>query len=176
MLTLARFKSLLMGSASKQYTALTDLCKNTPVKRVRAIPGPDFVCSDGTLFDYKTVKKERTVSDDLVTTAVTKALENAPFNDDAVSVEAFIYDHKQPAFARATVLLMRLNATSTILLKQADMLPALYAKHDGKPCRVTLVSALGDVGINHNHVDMGYYQRGLSLYDLTDFSQTPWEE
>jgi len=174
MFTLSRFKALLMGSASKQYLATTDICKNTTVKRVN-IPGPDAMLSDGTSFDYKTTKREPSVSDELVTAAIVEAFENAPYNAENKSIDDFIYDHKQPAFARATVMLMSLNATSTMLLRQADMLPALYAKHDGKPCRVTLVSAMGDVGINRDNKPYGYHTRALSLYDLTDFSQTPWE-
>lgn len=103
--------------------------------------------------------------------AITQAMKEMPYNAQDRSVDHAISDRELPAFVRATVLLMCMSATNTYLLRAANMLPPLYANHEGRACRVTLVSAMGDIGVSYTERDMGYDRRGLSLYDLTDFSQ-----
>lgn len=109
--------------------------------------------------------------DDVITKVVAQALHEAPYNAKDKSIEHVIHDRELPAFVRATIMLMDLPATETMLLEQANMLPALYARCNGKPCRVTIVSRMGDIGIAFTDRSHGYNTRGLSVYDLTNFSQ-----
>lgn len=51
-----------------------------------------------------------------------------------------------------------------------DPAPVLFARHEGRPVRVTMASRFGDVGITeHLNAEHGYGKR-VAVEDLTDFS------
>lgn len=53
-----------------------------------------------------------------------------------------------------------------------DPVPVLFARHQGRPVRVTMASRFGDVGIiEHLDAEHGYGAR-VAVEDLTDFSAT----
>lgn len=87
-----------------------------------------------------------------------------------LSTEAMLYDFKVPAFVRAFIAIRSLNAVCTSAIDDAGYMPRLYAKYQGKPVQVSMVSRLGDVGIAPDNRRHGYNQR-LSIYELTDFTQ-----
>jgi hypothetical protein len=92
--------------------------------------------------------------------------------DHKRSPEHAVYDYALPAFVRAKLVMLMLPATESMILREAKIDSPVYAKHDGRACKLTLVSRLGDIGISYSERDMGYDKRGLSIYDLTDFSST----
>ncbi|SFM08988.1 hypothetical protein [Methylobacterium pseudosasicola] len=56
-----------------------------------------------------------------------------------------------------------------------DPVPVLFARHEGRPVRVTMASRFGDVGITeHLDAERGYDKR-VAVEDLTDFSDAALE-
>lgn len=114
------------------------------------------------------------MSDDPIVNALTEAMRNADYNQPNRSVSHAILDYKLPACVRAYLVFGSLPATEAMILTEAGYRPALYAKYKDQPCRVTLVSSLGDIGIHFDLTEEHTNNvRGLSIYDLTDFSDEP---
>ena len=81
-----------------------------------------------------------------------------------------IMDRSLPAIVRGYLAIKQGSATETLAIREAGFMPALYARFEGEPVRVTCVSTLGDVGISRKlDEEYGYFDR-VSIYDLTDFS------
>jgi hypothetical protein len=110
---------------------------------------------------------------DAVTNEIVEAFRNAPYNAEGRNTEHAMHDFKLPAFVRAFLVIHSLPATEKMILEEAGIDSPVYAKFEGQPCRLTLVSSMGDIGIAFDNRNHGYHRRGLSIYDMTDFSQTP---
>jgi hypothetical protein len=117
--------------------------------------------------------RERLKQDEDTTKLVTESFANAPYNEYKHSIEHAMHDYSLPAFVRATLVILTLPATEGMILREAKVDVKTYARYNGKACRMTLASNMGDIGISYSERDMGYDVRGLSVYDLTDFSPTP---
>lgn len=80
-----------------------------------------------------------------------------------------LHDFELPSIVRGFIAAHDAPATYTMAMREAGMLPRLYATYEGRRVRITCVSRLGDIGIRYNDEAWGYDRRGLSFYDLTDF-------
>ncbi|UTU09672.1 hypothetical protein CcrBL47_gp387 [Caulobacter phage BL47] len=88
------------------------------------------------------------------------------------SNERAMHDFSLPAIVRGFIALHQGPATEVLAIEEAGFMPKLYAKHEGRACEITLVSAMGDIGVDYLTPVAGAasYARGISVYDLTDFS------
>lgn len=105
---------------------------------------------------------------------IVQAMRKADYMADDRSLDRAIHDYKLPAFLRAFLVCMELPATENLALREAGIIPKVFCTYQGRRWRLTMVSTHGDVGISKNFdEDYGYSERGLSIYDLSEFSQTP---
>lgn len=85
----------------------------------------------------------------------------------------YIHDSRAPKCLRFFLLVRRLPAIDTMLMRDCGVDPKLFADHEGKRVRVTMASRLGDVGITTQlSQDMGYETR-VPVEELSNFSATP---
>lgn len=109
--------------------------------------------------------------DTKIVDATIKEREHSEYNQPGRTIDDAIFDRNLPAFVRAFLVLHSLSATSVMIFAEAGYNPTLYAEFNGRPCRVNLVSNMGDIGIAFRLDRLnGYDIRGLSIYDLKDFS------
>lgn len=85
-----------------------------------------------------------------------------------------LFDFDLPSYVRAYVACNQAPATEVMAIREAGLMPKLYATYtptDGSEpfrVRITMVSRLGDVGVSREDTEWGYFDR-LSIYDLSDF-------
>jgi len=79
-----------------------------------------------------------------------------------------LYDFTLPDYVRAFLAIHQGNAHETSTIELAGLMPKLYGTYEGRPCRVVMVSTLGDVGISFEDKESNYAER-VSIYDLTDY-------
>lgn len=96
------------------------------------------------------------------------AARNALYN---LSNEHAIYDYQLPAFVRGFLAAHSMSASYSMAMEEAGFMPKLYARWNGIPVRVVMVSRMGDVGISKLDEQHGYFER-LSIYELTDYAVT----
>lgn len=114
---------------------------------------------------------------DEVTKAIVQAFREAPYNADDKNIDHALQDTNLPEFVRKGIEQLDSDATTKLELIREGKMTWIYARYNGEPCKVTIVSRMGDIGISYYERDMGYNTRGLSIYDLTDFSETPhWKK
>ncbi len=92
---------------------------------------------------------------------------------DHRSNEHALHDFSLPAIVRGFIAINMGPATETMAIREAGFMPALFAKWNGEPVRVTIVSRMGDVGIHRDPREEWTYNERVSIYDLTDFQLTP---
>lgn len=102
--------------------------------------------------------------------AIVAAVEGRPAQPEGRHNRDALHDFNLPAIVRGYIAIKSGNATETLAIEEAGMMPRLYASYQGVRVRVTTVSRLGDVGISRKDEGYGYFAR-VSIYDLTDFSQ-----
>jgi len=85
--------------------------------------------------------------------------------------QSAVYNFDLPAFVRAFVVCHSLPAVETTTLEEAGMLPRLYASYKGRRCRITLLSAMGDVCISYTDRDHGYDERSIMWSELSNFAE-----
>lgn len=88
------------------------------------------------------------------------------------SNERALHDFSLPAIVRGFIALHQGPATEVLAIEEAGFMPRLYATHEGRACEVTQVSSMGDIGVDYLTplADAPKYARGISVYDLMDFS------
>ena len=84
----------------------------------------------------------------------------------------YIHDPTAPKCLRFFLLVNRMPAVDSFLLREFGVDPKLYAEYKGKRVRVVMASRLGDLGINHHFKEYGYEYR-VPVSELTNFSQEP---
>lgn len=87
--------------------------------------------------------------------------------------ESALYDDKLPAIVRGFIAINMGSAVETEAIEEAGFMPVLYGRHDGKACRVNVVSSLGDVGVSYDLERRHGYNVRVSIYEVTDYSLTP---
>lgn len=90
-----------------------------------------------------------------------------------VDVDDFIEDPLTDKYAAFVLNMKRQPATVRFKLMSYEEANPLFADYQGERYRVTLASAMGDVGITKNfEQNMGYCQR-VSINSLSNFSNKP---
>jgi hypothetical protein len=102
--------------------------------------------------------------------AMIAAVEGRPAQPKGRHNRDALTDYDLPALVRGFIAINAGNATETLTIREAGLMPRLYATYQGERVRVTMVSRLGDVGVSRKDDEFGYFAR-VSIYDLTDFSQ-----
>lgn len=75
-----------------------------------------------------------------------------------------------PAFVRAWIIINRLPALEKNVVLSVYPQQTIYAKHDGKWCKLWMASRMGDVGICYDLDARGYDTRVL-IKHLSDFQK-----
>lgn len=84
----------------------------------------------------------------------------------------YIHDLSQPKCLRFFLLVNRLPAADTMLLRENGVVPQLFADHKGSVVRVTMASRFGDVGISYSLNSEDGYSTRVAVADLSNFSAT----
>lgn len=117
------------------------------------------------------------MDEDKITQAIAEAWKRAPYNAPDKCIDFALTDTRLPEFVRKALNYLDQDATTKHKWEREGKDQALYAKFNGRPCRVTIVSRMGDIGISWDMTRRhGYNERGLSIYDLSDYSETPHPE